>query len=284
MAKKIFIGNYKGGVGKTTSTYNIGGILRERGNKVLLLDLDPQSSLSDIAMAKIGDEAFINLRDEETLNYVFDIFCQARNMGINEFKINIEELIKDNTIVEFIPSSLLYKNGGLDKLCMKMGLEIKSVLILKQFIDTHKLDELYDYILFDCPPSNNIITQSAFMTSDYYIIPTVMDAISTKGVAHYNKTVEKTYDNFINKNKDAEEVLKLFLGDKPKSLGVFEARKKGNNNTNKYRDLLAIDNFIYNTIIGDIKDVTEMLGMGELSTNNHYNLLVDEIVNRLNEI
>ena len=67
MAKKIFIGNYKGGVGKTTFAYNMGCILRKRKKRVLMIDLDPQSSLSEICYNAINDdEAFSKLPDDET--------------------------------------------------------------------------------------------------------------------------------------------------------------------------------------------------------------------------
>lgn len=184
MAKKIFIGNYKGGVGKTTSTYYIGTLLRKKGVSVLLIDIDPQSSLSEICMSKMGGEAFVNLDDKETLNYIFDIKIQSKKVGHNNVKLDmdIENLVKDNDVVKFIPSSLLYKNGGLDTLITKLDNELSTLLILKEFLDEYNLDNLYDYIIFDCPPSNNLITQGAFLVSDYYLIPTIMDSVSTKGV------------------------------------------------------------------------------------------------------
>lgn len=284
MAKKIFVGNYKGGVGKTTCTYSIGVILREQKKKVLLIDIDPQSSLSEICMAKITDDAFVELKDKETLNYVFDIANQAKKIGVKVPKIDSSNIIKDNNLVDFIPSSLLYKNGGLDSLSVKLEKDISSILIIKQFIDDNNLDEIYDYIIFDCPPSNNIITQSAYMTADYYIIPTIMDAISTKGVKHYKHTIEETYRSYISENSEAEEIIKLILGDKPKEIGVFEARKKSNNNTNKYRQQIKSDNYLFEAVINDRKDITESIGNGEVGNKEVYEKLVSEIMIRLNDI
>lgn len=285
MAKKIFVGNYKGGVGKTTCSYSIGAILREEKNKVLLIDLDPQSSLSEICMSKLGDEAFIELKENETLNYVFSIKSQASKLGIENIKIDSKTLIKDNGVVDFIPSSLLYKNGGLDILSVKLEKDIRSILIIKQFIQSNNLDEEYDYIIFDCPPSNNIITQSAYMTADYYIIPTIMDAISTKGVKHYKRTIEDSYDAYISKNVDSEEIIKLFLGDKPKAIGVFEARRKNNVNTDKYRQLVeSSGNYLFKAVISDYKEITDSMGSGTIAHKDMYKKLVDEIIDRINVI
>ena len=82
MARKIFVGNYKGGVGKTTFAYNMGCILRERKKKVLMIDLDPQSSLSEICCSTSTNDTFSKLSDEETLNYVVDIYYEAIRQNI----------------------------------------------------------------------------------------------------------------------------------------------------------------------------------------------------------
>ncbi|MGG7143304.1 ParA family protein [Clostridium nigeriense] len=284
MAKKIFIGNYKGGVGKTTSTYYIGALLRKKGEKVLLIDIDPQSSLSEICMSKMGVEAFVNLDDKETLNYIFDIKIQSKKVGQNNVKLDmdIENIVKDNDVVKFIPSSLLYKNGGLDTLITKLDNELSTLLILKEFLDEYNLDNLYDYIIFDCPPSNNLITQGAFLVSDYFLIPTIMDSVSTKGVKHYKHVINKLYDDYLDKNKHCEEFISSILGERPKEIGVFESRRKGSNtNTDKYRNIIKSENYLLETFIPDYKDITDKLSCGDLSNKSQYEDLVNEILNRL---
>ena len=72
-AKIIFVGNYKGGVGKTTSVLNFGEYFAKEGKRVLLLDIDPQSSLSEILVSNGGFNSLKGLNEEETLNYIFDL-------------------------------------------------------------------------------------------------------------------------------------------------------------------------------------------------------------------
>lgn len=117
MAIKIFFGNYKGGVGKTTSTYNIAvEMAKQNRKKVLLIDLDPQSSLSEVCMTKFGGQ--IDYLENKTLNYVYDIYMQAKKLGNIKVKVDSRPIIKSVNKIDFIPNSLFYKNGGLDKISM----------------------------------------------------------------------------------------------------------------------------------------------------------------------
>ena len=74
MCKIIFIGNYKGGVGKTTTTINLAQHFSKLGNKILTVDLDPQSSLSEIQVNNFHSQKTLkDLPDENTLNYVYEL-------------------------------------------------------------------------------------------------------------------------------------------------------------------------------------------------------------------
>ena len=74
MCKIIFIGNYKGGVGKTTTTINLAQHFSKLGNKILTVDLDPQSSLSEIQVNNFHSKKTLkDLPDENTLNYVYEL-------------------------------------------------------------------------------------------------------------------------------------------------------------------------------------------------------------------
>lgn len=280
MAKKIFIGNYKGGVGKTTFAYNMGCILRKRKKRVLMIDLDPQSSLSEICYNAINDdEAFSKLPDDETLNHVIDIYYKAGEEGIyEELNFDIDKLIKDNKKVKFIPSSYLYKDGGLDIQCLNMQRKVNDVMMMKRFIEHSKLEEKFDYIIFDCPPSNNIITLAAFLVSDYYIIPTIMDSISTNGISHYKELLDKFYKKYLNGKDD---VVNATFGKQPTLLGVFEYRKKKQVNTDKFRQKISGKYHLFDTVIYDYKEISDSLEAGNESSKEEFAKLVDEIEERI---
>ena len=222
MGKIVFIGNYKGGVGKTTTVVNFANYLSKEGHKVLTIDLDPQSSLSEIQVSSFLSKTLAELEDDEVLNHVFDLYITkikkypALNIPFPEKIIHKRD---DNYF--FIPSSLFYKKGvGLDTLAMQMLPNLEYLSILGNLLNRFKND--YDYILIDCPPSNTVITQSAFLCSDYYLIPSVLDHLSTNGVVHYIKVVERIYSDYCENDKNEDSVIaKTIFGKKPELVGIF---------------------------------------------------------------
>lgn len=282
-AKKIFVGNYKGGVGKTTFTYNFGCILQEKGYKVLLIDLDPQSSLTEVCIGiESYDTKFRKLGDDETFNYVVDIYTTAiKDKLFGKLNFDINKLIKCNGYVDYIPSSYLYKKGGLDIQCLNMKVRVDNVLILKRFIKDSNLDNLYDYIIFDCPPSNNVITQSAFFASDYYIMPTIMDSISTRGVSHYKEIFDRYYRKYMNSKF---KLSKAAIDKEPILLGVFESRRKGLSDNKKHREGISEKYYLFEQYISDYKEVSDQIEKGQPSKKAQFRELTEEIIKRIDRV
>lgn len=220
--KIIFIGNYKGGVGKTTTTIQLAQCLSKK-HKVLTLDLDPQSSLSELQFTHHEKSIHMleNIPDDETLNYVFDISIK-KIQKYHSLNINFKDSLikKFQNQYDFVCSSLFYNkgNGSFDNLILNMSDNIEYLSILKNYVDTIK--NKYDFILIDCPPSNNLITRSAFLMSDYYLIPTILDKISTNGVLHYIKVVNETYNKYCVEHEDSI-IFKSIFGNRPQLLGIF---------------------------------------------------------------
>ena len=107
MAKKIFFGNYKGGVGKTTSVFQIGINLAQKHNKkVLLLDLDPQASLSRIC-TRLTNTRLENIVVEKTLNYLLELYTLSyrrySKLDIlkNDIDINLSKYTKKYNFSKF---------------------------------------------------------------------------------------------------------------------------------------------------------------------------------------
>ncbi|MDE6280253.1 MAG: AAA family ATPase, partial [Oscillospiraceae bacterium] len=109
-AKIIFVGNYKGGVGKTTSVLNFAEYFsRKRDCSVLVLDLDPQSSLSEILVSKGNYGTLADLKEQETLNYVFDLnISKIERYPSLDIQFDDSMLVKSFSGYHFIPSSLFY--------------------------------------------------------------------------------------------------------------------------------------------------------------------------------
>lgn len=292
-AKKTFVDNYKGKVGKTTSIYQIGSYIASKGKRVLLIDLDPQCSLSEICLMNYNE--LYALKPDECLNYVYDIWLKLKRYPSIEYKLDKNKLIKSiDTNLDFIPSNIFYAEGGLDELAMSMNNDLEGLVVLQQFFQKHNIEEEHDYILLDCPPSNNVITQGVFLLSDYYIIPTIIQTISIRGVVHYIKTVEKIYNTYcIEDTRGNDVIVKLVLGSKPKLLGIFETLKKGSvKNNNVLQDLndslkeidvhtelekIGKGPYIFSTIVNNYEDIARQTASGKKCSE--YALLVDEILN-----
>lgn len=265
--KTIFIGNYKGGVGKTTSTLLLGRHL-SKNNRVLLLDLDPQSSLSELCIKNTNIESLEDLKNENTLNYVYDL--EIENIKKN-YKLDLNfdydslihpyKKIDEEKKLDFIPTKITYRESlGLDELNMVMERDIRYFSILSKLIKDIKNN--YDYILIDCPPSSNVITQSAFLLSDYYLIPTIADSVSTNGIIHYIETISKTYKKYCIEHEDSY-LYRHYFGRESQLLGVFYTLIRGQVN---YVDIEA-------TLSEELKEISKLSGTDinifESYTNNY---------------
>lgn len=283
MSKKVFVGNYKGGVGKTTSTYNLAVELAKKyGKKILLIDLDSQSSLSEVCMTAYGKQ-LDELGKNETLNYIYAVYMQSKKIGNINFSLQSDKVIKTANSIDFIPNSLFSDFGGLDKISIDIGSSIGNLLVLRDLIEENSLDDKYDFIFFDCPPSNNVITQSAFLYSDYYLIPTIMDPLSIRGVRHYISVIRKFYQNYCVDSENAD-VLSLVFGDEPELIGVFETMRKGNTNTETHREAMEPLGYLFTAEIKDRKDVSETMGIGSETNYYEYVELAKEFLERLDEM
>lgn len=210
MTKKIFFGNYKGGVGKTTTVFEIGvHLATEYQQKVLLIDLDPQCSLSKICQ-DCRNEELSGLDVGHTLNYVLELYAeyirQASRLDILEKNIhtNFEKVIDaiqpipkhssaGDGCLDFVPTVLDMKNSRINDIADRFSKDTRNILVISRLLDDIQKEMDYDFILIDCPPTSNLIIQSVFLACDYYLIPTVGDEISTDGIADYITEIESTY-------------------------------------------------------------------------------------------
>jgi chromosome partitioning protein len=162
MSKVISISNHKGGVGKTTSAINIGAGLNKLGNKVLLIDLDPQANLSQ-SLGVINEEE--------------NIYGALRG----KYKLSPINIIEG---LDIIPSTLDL-SGAEVELSGEPGREY----ILKELID--QVRDNYDFILIDSPPSLGLLTINAFTSSEEILIPLQAEYLALQGLSKLVEVVDK---------------------------------------------------------------------------------------------
>ena len=162
MSKVISISNHKGGVGKTTSTINIGAALHKLGKKVLLIDLDPQANLSQ------------SLRLIEQEKNIYGA------MG-GQYDLTPIQILKGWDIVP----STLDLSGAETELSGEAGREY----VLRELIEP--LRASYDFILIDSPPSLGLLTINSFTASDEIIIPLQAQFLALQGLTKLTEVIEK---------------------------------------------------------------------------------------------
>lgn len=169
--KIVTVGNQKGGVGKTTSTMNLGVALKELGKRVLLIDFDPQNSLS-IYLNHDGD-------DRNTIDDLISKFLFKQTINLTDY-IKISE----NDEIEYIPSS-----PYLSVVEKQMETRLAREMILNEILADDFFKQ-YDYILIDTSPSISTLMTNALATSTDIIIPVQSQYFTIESLRLVYNTIE----------------------------------------------------------------------------------------------
>ena len=158
--KIVSISNIKGGVGKTTTAAVLAAGLAEKGDRVLLIDSDPQTNLTLCFLQEQTDE----------LSSLYDIYGDGES--IDDVKVpvrdNMDLVIGD---FELCNADMQFTKAGRLKMLKKA---IKSI------------GTEYDFIVIDTPPNLGILSLNAFIASNYVLVPMTVDSFSLKGVRLLN--------------------------------------------------------------------------------------------------
>lgn len=170
MAHIIAFANHKGGVGKTTSVANIGAALNQKGNRVLLVDLDAQQNLTSC--------------------FLPDDRVEALEVSIYEALVGKAPLpvipLRDG--LSIVPSGIELARAEID-LSQKLARE----QLLKRLLQP--IAEDYDFILLDCPPSLGVITTNALTAAEALYIPLTAEALPLKGLRMLEAVVEEVRES-----------------------------------------------------------------------------------------
>lgn len=161
--KVIAITNQKGGVGKTTTTVNLGVGLARQGRRVLLLDADPQGSLSISLGIKQPDDLSVSL-------------ATIMQGVIEDESVPVDTAVHHHAEgVDFIPANI--ELSGID-------VSLVNTMSREHVLKTHvtELRKHYDYVLIDCMPSLGMMPINALVAADSVIIPSQPNFLSTKGL------------------------------------------------------------------------------------------------------
>ena len=193
MAKRISVINFKGGVGKTTLTFNLAtGLSRYHGAQVLLVDMDHQSSLSIVCL---GPDRWQGVADEgATVNRIFSEF----GAHLPEREIVHQADIVHYSNIDVVPAQLDLDDTEVELTASHQGNAIRSEwnkrTLLCRWIEETGIDDDYDYILFDCAPATKIVSQNAIAASHGYIVPVVPEAVMERGAPHLRNMVRSGID------------------------------------------------------------------------------------------
>ncbi len=173
--KVISFLNQKGGVGKTTMAFNTAMALKQKGYKVLALDLDPQGNLSQLFKADQGKNLFHLL-----INSI-------RELQALHTPLMWQDILYQHEGVDLLP-------GGQDLSGFELtvaGIQAPRQLILKKLIEKWGLLELYDYIIIDAPPTLGLLVVNILCATYGVMIPFRPDQFSFKGLSHFYHVLEQ---------------------------------------------------------------------------------------------
>src|ERR1700735_1524311 len=182
-AKVVAMCNQKGGVGKTTSTINLGAALAEYGRRVLLVDMDPQGALS----AGLGVPHY---ELEQTIH----------NLLVGP-PVSIDDVLLHTRVphMDLVPSNIDLSAAEI-QLVNEVGREQTLARALHPVLDR------YDYVLIDCQPSLGLLTVNGLACADGVVIPTECEFFSLRGLALLTDTVDKVRDR-LNPKLDISGIL-----------------------------------------------------------------------------
>ncbi|WP_071733179.1 ParA family protein [Burkholderia ubonensis] len=204
--KTVSVINYKGGVGKTTTTANLAAQLAWEGLKVLLIDLDPQTNLTFSFIRP--DEWEANFENSRTIKSWFDSFSSGSPSSLEDLifepgRVRDRLSSGNHGSIHLISSHLGLINVDLELATELGGANLKQSKANFLKVHTRLIDGLasldsgrFDVVLMDCPPNFNITTKNAILASDNILIPAKPDYLSTLGIDYLLRNLNELVGDY----------------------------------------------------------------------------------------
>lgn len=173
----ITICNQKGGVGKTTTAFNLGACLAKKGKKVLLVDLDPQGNLSSYCQFDNEDGSKFTIADLLAAEISKD-----NNLEAEDIASAMQKYEKAN--IDYIPADITLSQAEVRLMNTMVGREHILEKILK------KITDQYDFCIIDCLPSLGLLFTNALFASDKVIVPVQTQKFAKEGLSQLFRTIQ----------------------------------------------------------------------------------------------
>lgn len=201
--KTISLINYKGGVGKTTITANLGAQLAKDGLRVLMVDLDPQTSLT---FSFVPQDEWKQFEKTKTIKNWFDAYASREDFDFTSLPLDLPKI---DRIIGNCGGSLKLISSHLDLINIDLNLaqtlgsgtaqdrELNYLEIFSRLrVGLKNFEDAFDVVLIDCPPNFNVVTRTAIAASDFILVPTKADYLSTIGFENLLRNVRKFETEF----------------------------------------------------------------------------------------
>ena len=257
MRKIISIANQKGGVGKTTTTLNLGTALALKGFKVLLIDLDPQANLSSY-LGFEGDE-------NPTISHMMLSIAKGMKVSKEDFESCVR--VSEANRISYIPSDINLANA--ESYLMNA---LSRETVMKRILTNENLTD-YDYVLIDCLPSLGILLVNALTASDNVIIPVQTQKFAYEGLGGLINICEQVKET-INKSLAVSGIIATMAENTKMSRNTLEML-----DTN-YKDLLYKTAIHKSVEAANSSERNRSLCLNKNKLGEEYKALAEEIMTR----